>query len=324
MKDILQYLQQNIDTKATIKDWDAKQFLNLQLATTYDYSMVTVLDEEFLLIRPIETQTIQKTMMHIARIQEKVDYDVAILLEDATRYRVKKMMEERVAFLTVDRQMYLPFLALHIKKRQGERKEIEPRKKFTAATQLVFLKVLYTKQEQFGVDELAKELNLSAMTVLRALDELQRLGLVHCEIGGQTGRKKVFETIDKKEYYRLGVVYLTNPVKKNIYVREIPKDIKIYKGGLTALGEQTMLGEPDRKVYAFSGKIEEVEIYQVDKEQALEEMLPGIQIMKYDIGLITKNEYVDPVTLLLSLDTVDDRIEIAIDELMEGFDWYEG
>ena len=53
-------------------------------------------------------------------------------------------------------------------------------------------------------------------------------------------------------------------------------------------------------------------------------MLPGIQIMKYDIGLITKNEYVDPVTLLLSLDTVDDRIEIAIDELMEGFDWYEG
>lgn len=324
MKDILQYLQQNIDTKATIEDWDAKQFLNLQLATTYDYSMVTVLDEEFLLIRPIETQTIRKTMTHIARIQEKVDYDVAILLEDATRYRVKKMIEERVAFLAVDRQMYLPFLALHIKKRQGERKEIEPREKFTAATQLVFLKVLYTKQEQFGVDELAKELNLSAMTVLRALDELQRLGLVHCEIGGQTGRKKVFEAIDKKEYYRLGVVHLTNPVKKNIYVREIPKDIKIYKGGLTALGEQTMLGEPDRKVYAFSGKIEDVEIYQVDKEQALEEMLPGIQIMKYDIGLITKNEYVDPVTLLLSLDTVDDRIEIAIDELMEGFDWYEG
>lgn len=141
------------------------------------------------------------------------------------------------------------------------------------------------------MDELAKELNLSAMTVLRALDELQRLGFVSCEIGGQTGRKKVFKTIDKKEYYRLGRDYLTNLVKKSLYVSEILKDVKTYKSGLTALGEQTMLGEPDGEVYAFSGKMGDVETYQVDKEQALEEMLPRIQIMKYDIGALTKGEY---------------------------------
>jgi hypothetical protein len=45
--------------------------------------------------------------------------------------------------------------------------------------------------------------------------------------------------------------------------------------------------------------------------------------MKYDIGALTKNEYIDPISLIMSLPKKDDRTEIAIDELMEGIVWYE-
>ncbi len=323
MEGILNYLKQNIDEKAAIEPWNAKQYLNLQLAGNYDYYLVTVLAETFLLIRPVEVQSIQKTKAHMIRIQDKAKYEVAVLLEDATSYRVKKMLEERMAFLSVDKQMYLPFLALHIKKQMKKKMEAEKREKFTAATQMVFLAILYSDEKVFGAGELAKDLNVSTMTVLRAIDELEKIGIVTCGIGGQTGRKKVFRPIEKKEYYRIGRDYLMNPVKKRIYVKSIPDEVKAYKCGLTALGEQTMLGEPAHEIFALYGNKSTLAKYQVTKLQALEEGMPEIQIMQYDIGKLTLNQYVDPITLILSLEKMDDRIEIAIEELMEETEWYE-
>lgn len=323
MEAILDYLKQSIDEEATMEPWNAKQYLNLQLAGNYDYYLVTVLSEAFLLIKPVEEQTIQKTKTHMIRIQDKTKYEVAVLLEHATPYRIKKMLEERIAFLAVDKQMYLPFLALHIKKQTKQKMEAEKREKFTAATQMIFLSILYSDEKVFGAGELAKDLNISAMTVLRAIDELEKIGIVTCGIGGQTSRKKVFRPIEKKEYYRIGREYLMNPVKKRIFVRCIPDEVIAYKSGLTALGEQTMLGEPKGEIFAVYGNKEALAKNQVTKLQALEEGMPEIQIMQYDIGKLTLNQYVDPITLILSLEEMDDRIEIAIDELMEETEWYE-
>ena len=116
MNEITKYLQVNIDDNAEVQKWDAKKYLNLQLAGSYEYYIVSVLMEKFLLIKPMEEYTISKIKIHINRITEKTGYEVAILMQFPTVYRVKKMMEERIAFITVDKQMYLPFMALHIKK----------------------------------------------------------------------------------------------------------------------------------------------------------------------------------------------------------------
>ncbi len=322
MKEILEYLRTNIDEKATIKKWNAKQYLNIQLAGNYDYYLVTILSESFLLIKPVETQIIQKIKIHIMRIQKETKYEVALLLERPTPYFIKKMLEERIAFLATGKQMYLPFLALHIQKQQKE-KLVEPQDKFTPATQLVFLALLYSDEKEFGVEELANDLRISTMTVLRAVDQFKKLGIVSWEISGQTGRKKVVKIIDKKDYYRVGKDYLVNPIKRKMNVSRIPTGVNVYKCGLTALGEQTMLGEPDREILAIYGNVNMLAEYQITKLQALEEKLPEIQIMQYDIGRLTKNQYVDPITLIKSLGAKDDRVDIAIEELMEGIEWYE-
>ena len=84
-----------------------------------------------------------------------------------------------------------------------------------------------------------------------------------------------------------------------------------------------MLGEPTHDIYAISGKQEKkIRDFQVDKEQAIEEHLPEIQIMKYNIGLLGKEGYVDPITLIKSLNESDERIELAIEEMMEGEEWF--
>lgn len=323
MQKILDYLKVNIDGNASIKKWDAKATLSIQLANSYRYYQVVVLGEQFLLVEPLETQTVQKTKIQLELITDKTDMHVAVLLKYATMYRTKKMLEERIPFIAADKQMYLPFMALHIRKQAEKEKKNTVIDKFTSATQLIYLAMLYMNLESYGTDELAKKLNVSTMTVLRAVDELEKIGLVYYEIGGQTGRKKLFKTIDKKEYYQIGKKYLQNPIKKIIFIKELPSICKLYKSGLTALGEQTMLGEPTQETYAVGAKLEkDLFDFQVSYEQAVEEALPRVQLMKYDVSLLTENQYVDPITMILCLDEKDERVEMAIEELMEENEWY--
>lgn len=322
MKDILDYLKTSIDDKAEIQKWNAKEYINLQLAGSYEYYLVFVLSENFLLIKPLEEFTVLKMKIHINRITEKTGYEVALLLQTPSAYKIKKMFEEKIAFVTVDKQMFLPFLALHIRQSRAKDIDVQEREKFTAATQMVYLSILYTDKTEFDTDELAKKLNVSSMTILRAMEELKRLGIVEQEITGKTGRKKVYAPIDKKEYYRIGKEYLINPVSKCFYVKSIPDNIKIYRAGATALSEQTMLAEPTNEVFATCKKQMFFTNYIVTKAQALAEGLPEMQIMQYDVGRLTENQYVDPISLIMSITKKDDRTEIAINELMEGVTWY--
>ena len=84
-----------------------------------------------------------------------------------------------------------------------------------------------------------------------------------------------------------------------------------------------MLGEPTQETYAMCAKMERMLLdLQVSYEQAMEEALPRVQLMKYDVSLLTENQYVDPITMILCLGEMDERVEMAIEELMEENEWY--
>lgn len=323
MNSIIVYLRQCIDEKSEIEKWNAKEYLNMQLAGNYDYFLVHTVGNTFLLAKPTMDYPIAKIKIQIQRIEEKSGYDTALLLENPTAYKVKKMIESKIAFIASDKQMYLPFMALHIRKNNDAKIEDQKRDKFTAATQLVFLHILYSNETEFLIEELAKTLKISAMTVSRAMAEMSQIGVVSKEVSGKTGRKKIFKPIDKKEYYQRGSKLLINPIKKTVYIKEISSTLPVYKAGLTALAEQTMLGEPEHVIYATNQNITLFNECIVTKSQAILEGLPEIQIMQYDIGLLTENKYIDPISMIMSLSKKDDRTEIAIDELMEEFPWYE-
>lgn len=323
MNSVLDYLRQSIDEKSEIEKWNAKEYLNIQLAGNYNYFLVHAVGNTFLLAKPTMDYSIAKIKIQIQRIEEKSGYDIALLLENPTAYKIKKMIESKIAFITVDKQMYLPFMALDIKKNNTVQIVDQEREKFTAATQLVYLHILYSEDSEFLIEELAQILKISVMTVSRAMTKLSQIGVVSKKVSGKTGRKKIFKPIDKKEYYQRGRELLINPIKKTVFIKEIPSTLAMYKAGLTALAEQTMLGEPERAIYATSQNITLFNECMVAKEEALLEGLPELQIMQYDIGLLTQNQYIDPISMIMSLSKKDDRIEIAIDDLMEEFPWYE-
>ena len=113
---IIEYLRQSIDEKSKIEKWNAKEYLNMQLAGNYDFFLVHAVGNTFLLAKPDMDYPIAKTKIQMQRIEEKSGYDIALLLENPTAYKIKKLIESKIAFITIDKQMYLPFMALHIKK----------------------------------------------------------------------------------------------------------------------------------------------------------------------------------------------------------------
>ncbi|MBQ6684582.1 MAG: HTH domain-containing protein [Firmicutes bacterium] len=323
MLQIEKYLKDNIDDEVSVTTWNAKRYLSLQLASMYSFYHVTILETEFLLMKPVKTLALTRMQHHMNLIIEKTHLNTVLLFEDVSPYLVKEMLKKKIGFISENKQMYLPFLALHLKKQRGTTIE-EERFEFTAATQMVFLKMLYSAKLHFEIEQLAEELELSKMTVLRAIEELQNKRLLNIEIGGQTRRKKLIYPIDKREYYRTGKQYLIDPVRKNIYVRELPDGTEVFRGGLSALGEKTMLAEPEREILAIYENMGRLRKYQVTQEEALEKGFADVQVMKYDIRVLTEDRCVDPISLILSLHERDERIDMAIEEMMGEYEWYEG
>ena len=160
------------------------------------------------------------------------------------------------------------------------------------------------------------------MSILRAMNSFERLGMVKSEVGGSTNSKRLFYKIEQESFFDIGKKYLDNPVKKVMCVSDIPDGVKVYKSGLTALSEKSMLSEPKRKTFAIYKNVEKLKDYLISVETASDTNSPIIQIMKYDISLLAKGDCVDPLTIISELKEKDERIEMAISEMMEGYKWF--
>ena len=324
MNRAIDYLQKYIDDNAAYVHYDqeARKKLNMQLAGSFDFFKVTVLGQTVLFIKPVEKYTIGKIKSWMQTMEEKFDMPVAVIMDDLSPYMTKKLLMDRVAFIVPGKQISLPFLAMSIKNtRTKPTKEI---KKFVPATQLIFLYILYADHNDFEIVEIKKELDISSITVSRGMEDLTSLGLLTYDITGKTGRKKIFHRVDRKEYYSVGKKYIDNPVRDIVYIDQLPNGITPIKTDLTALAEQTMLGEPTQMRYALNNKEKcRIEKYMISKEQAAEENSPMIFLYKYNVQPVAKDGYIDPISLIAGLTEYDERIEMSIEELMEDKEWFE-
>lgn len=323
MNQILVYLRQILDRTTVAEAFDAKGKLSLYMESVYELYVVKALGTKFLLARPKEERTVQQFKKHCSKLQEISEMDVAFAVYSLTPYKKKRMMEERIGFVCADQQMYLPFMGIHLKKQRKEEEIQIPDRQFTPSMQMIFLYILYSGRPAITQAEISEKLHLSSMTCSRALDKMAAWDLLDYSIGGKTGRKKVYQYRSKKEYYQTGKEYLINPVSKSFYVSMIPEGVHLYKNGLSALSDKSVLGDGSHLVMAVAPQEEFVfEGVRVPLETGIEEGFTEIQVMKYDVGLLTDDQCADRLTVIHSILERDERIEMAIEEMMEDFDWY--
>ncbi len=318
------YLKENIDENISIQAWEEKKKIPLFLLELYDFYEAEILGHRCILIEILqEAPGIDVIKKHIKAINKTVDENLVFLYKSISRFRRKSLIEHRIPFVVEDKQMYLPFLGLDLK--NTVEKPAKKAATFSSSTQLAFLYWLYNRKMTICATDLAVVLNTSNMTTSRILNDLYDAGLLTCEIGGKTGRSKIYKRIGDPEYYRRGSRYLINPVRKTIYTGKTVEDVLV--AGLEALSMISMMNPPKNPVRAISKeRLNEIEPYLVkDKDRIADEKLTEIQVWCYDPTLLSKEKQVDLVSLALSLKEInDERVEQALEERLKDETWYMG
>ena len=160
------------------------------------------------------------------------------------------------------------------------------------------------------------------MTATRAARELLQFNLFELE---QRGRARYLRLAgDRRELWEKAKPHLRTPVFRTLwtYDQRILKASGARWAGESALARMTMLNEPQHQVVAVTS-----ETIQKAKQAGIffepREITNGValQVWRYKPEMLDKKT-VDPLSLWLSLqDRQDNRIQMALDEIVEKFPW---
>ncbi|MDF1618123.1 MarR family transcriptional regulator [Petrocella sp. FN5] len=316
------YLKVNIDEDLTIKPWLKKNDFPIFLKDSYNFYEMTILGTRCILLEVIdEMPNIDQLLKHMKQIKNQTDRQIVLCYKDITRYRRKSLIENRIAFVIEDGQMYLPFLGLDLKKAQEHVEEKVTG--FTTPVQIAYLYFLYHKEDVVNTTEFAKKLGFNKMTASRALNDLYHANLITYEVGGKTGRSKEYKRISDPDYFHRGREYLKTPVRRIIYTKTKPLDA--LTAGLSALAGLSMINPPSHPIMAIDkNKLnkEQVEIVE-NKDFIKDTKLVELEIWDYDPRLFSNRHHVDLLSLYGSLkEETDERVEQALEEVLRGEQWY--
>lgn len=246
--------------------------------------------------------------------------EICVVAHTLPSYVRKRLIEKSIAFVIPRVQMYLPAMGMELRPR-ARRKQPVVVEQFSPATQAVLIHGLLGRA-QGAVTPLAlsQQLGYSAMTMSRALNELEISQIVQVE---RVGRERLVSfSGDRRAIWLQALPRLRNPVSHTARILEhdlSPQDVQ--PAGITALSRGSMLDEPAYPEYAVSRDAWKVMERLGVKTIPVEE--PGtcvLQVWRYDPKVLEVDGQVDPFSLYLSVQNeTDERVEMALEAMMERF-----
>lgn len=318
---MLDYLNHTLGLEATISPWTEADQFPLYLRSGKKYFLLHIGGVECVLIEADEKNfslpTFRKQM---AKLPGQPEHIVLCFKRLESRQR-KALIEARIPFIVPNSQVYLPFLGVILQERMKSMKA--PPKMLSPVAQLILLHFIY---EIAGWSarkiDLARRLNLSAMNVTRAVQELEALELVTVE---KTGRSDYVFAVDSgKSLYKRALPYMIDPVQKRLYVQKADMFAEFPMAGEYALATYSMLNGPQIECKAISRKKYKELDGTEEIDPAWSNSLDYIQLelWSYDPRPLAVYHAVDVISLALSLrENKDERVEQAVEEMMEGYKW---
>jgi hypothetical protein len=313
------YLREVLDVQSKALLWKGKNDLPIFLINYYEFYEISLLNHPCLLmISKEDTLTSPAALKkHKDQVQAKWAGCCIYVQKAISAYNRKRLIQHRVPFIAPGNQMYLPDLGIDLREYfQQSKSSIEL---LSPATQsVVVYSLCHDPSKGYTASELIQELAYSRMTLIRAFNELEitKIGTVD-----KKGRERSWSFKGgKRELWNQTKSFLSNPIKQRIWIKG--KKPKI-KAGLSALSQHSMLNPPRVPIYATGAndwknwQDSTVEVLPISEGATAE-----LEIWHYNPNLLTEEAVVDPFSLYLSLkDSEDERIEAALEEMMENIEW---
>lgn len=305
-------LESTFGIQVQYENWEKQNALPLYISADYEFQKAILNDCRCIILTPkAKLVTLPALKKQIKKIQELDNVPVVLNLQSISFYRKKNMIENKIPFIT-NKQMYLPFMGTLLTKKNDEPKEIE---KFMFSTQQLVLLYLYSNKQKFYIGEATEKLPYTAMTLSRAVKQLEWVNLFDIT---KDGVSRVIESkYSKRDLFGKIKKYLSTPVRASGYIEKnkLTKDMVI--AGETALARTTMLNPSRVETYAVYSKA-------FDKSSLMSELVDPknqarIEVWEYDPKQFSKDDMADALSIALSFfDNEDERIEEAVNELVES------
>lgn len=324
LEKLKKYLKEVLGVEISIlpfKEFNKFPFLLVDTYTFYEmfflnnYCLLMVSKDDI----ELTPNTIQK---HWEQVAKQCDSPRIYVSNTISSYNRKRLIQHQIPFIIPNNQIYIPDLGLDLRehfKQQRVHKQL-----FSPATQTVIISALLQKKsERLIPSELAAKLGYSHMTMTRAFNDLETAGIGTLINKGKE-RWWIFEG-SKRDLWEQTKEMLRSPIKSRESMKLLPgvKMPQIPLAGMSALAEMTMINPPQLPIYAMG--IEDYRKVNMPKGfqlSSLDEAKLELEIWHYNPTSFSEHERVDPFSLYLSLRNVkDERIEAALEELMEKIIW---
>lgn len=247
---------------------------------------------------------------------------IIFVAEALDSHNRRRLIAKRIGFIVPHNQFFAPELAMDLREHFRARSPA-PVDHLSPTSQLLVLGILNQGGlSSFIPSQLAQAFGCSAMSMGRAFDELQGIGLAQVAVHGR--ERRISFALKGRDLWTSAYPYLRSPVRKVRCLRGRPGDLPLLLAGESALARYTMLGYPRTDTFAAPasdlkswGKI--VDLPEADRGDP---DAFALETWAYDPRVLERDGMVDPLSLYLSRQgETDERIQMACDELIEGFAW---
>jgi len=336
MRKTLTYIEETLGILPTVIPITKIQLdrLPMYIHETFKLYRIDLFNTEIILaeLKNDDKLSIQQTEKQVQQIKKLLNQKVVIVLENVQAYNRKRLIEKGINFIVPGKQLYMPDLLIDLRENFVHPKNRQKNETLLPSAQfLLIYHIIHRNQkwklEEHPFKEIAQKLGYTPMAITNAIDNLKYHELIEVK-----GEKEKFIHFQYKRHELWNIAQkqnlLVNPIIKTVYVDEKPKDLFLLQSNASALPEYTDLN-PSRQEY-FA--IEKTVFYGLQKSNALAnpndyEGKYALEVWKYNpLTLLDElpndREVVDPLSLYLSVkDIKDERIEMALDQILEKFIW---
>lgn len=249
---------------------------------------------------------------HQEILRNKFQRPVIFVLAQIESYNLTRLTQAKVNFIVPNKIIYAPCMMILIRNIANTPKEVSVN--MPPVAQLL---VLYHLQKQSlnGLDasRLADITGLAYSTVIKALNWLSINHIVTLSEGKQ---KYIQFVAEGKQLWGRTMSLMSSPVERILYADADLPDT--FHAGESALGDYTMLAEPNTPIVALSKYLTKPNKQKLNKQYGK----IRIEIWRYNPAILAENGIVDRLSLYLSLmNNEDERVQMECDTLINEMVW---
>lgn len=282
------------------------------LVDAYEYILVEINEVKFVAIAPIyEQPTIPTLVNHMKKISSAKNLPVVYHPRSLTYSKMKGLLQQKVPFIVDAKQAYMPFLGMFLQAVSDAKNE---KVKFSLPAQLLAMMYLYSREPFLYIKKAVEFLPYSAMSITRAMRELEVSELFYVEKDKQN--KVLRSQLAKQELFEELKARFNSPIWKRGYIDNGCVAKEMVLAGEDALAEKSMLANTLPAKYAAYKK--NVDVSTLHNELLDSKKQSELQLWSYNPLLFSQLDIPDPISLVVSLMYVhDERVNQALDGIME-------